>query len=460
MSSLKKDFIKVAGSNVLLLLASTLNNFVLPIILSISDYANYKTYILYVSFSGFFHLGYVDGMNIKYGGRELCDLDSKAFWSEHHFFVFTQLLVTVALLVTAYFSHSWVMALFALSVMPLNMQSFFLFFMQAVGQFTVYAKCVVIVPLLMSIATCIAFAFDISSNYAMFCVINMLSYFVSWSVLEWLSAKRLPFSRELHFEENKKNHWNLFQSGFFIMMGTVVFGFFSTVGRWLIKWNMNDESFALYSMAASLLGFVLIFVNAVNKVFYPYLCRNMENKERNQLLIDVLLILSTFSLPFFFLLKYVIYLILPKYTDSIEIVKILLLTLPAVVIIQSYYINLYKVKRLERLYLRDGILYTLLAAAVSIVAMFAFHNLKVIALAAVICSYIWLFEPNSQIYRPKHRPLQVLYFVLIFAVYMASDIVFDNVFLSFVVSILGILIINMTFYKELMIKSIIRNGKS
>ena len=75
MSSLKKDFAKVAGSNILLLLASTLNNFVLPIVLSITDYANYKTYILYVGFAGLFHLGYVDGINIKYGGKDLEKLE-------------------------------------------------------------------------------------------------------------------------------------------------------------------------------------------------------------------------------------------------------------------------------------------------------------------------------------------------------------------------------------------------
>ena len=456
MGSLKKDFIKVAGSNILLLLASTLNNFVLPIILSISDYANYKTYILYISFAGFFHLGYVDGVNIKYGGMELHDLDSKTFWSEHHFFLLTQLFVTIALLVTAYFPHSWVMALFALSVMPLNMQSFFLFFMQAVGQFTVYAKCAVIVPLLMGIATCIAFALNISSNYILFCVIQMLCFLVSWSVLEWISARKLPLSCKLNFQSNKRNHWNIVQSGFFIMMGTIVFGLFSTAGRWLIKWNMNDESFALYSMAASLLGFVLIFVNAVNKVFYPYLCRNVENKKGNQLLVDVLLILSTFSLPFFFILKYVIDLILPKYADSIEIVKILLMTLPAVVIIQSYYINLYKAKRQERQYLRDGILYTLLAVAINATAMFAFHDLKMIALASVICSYVWFFVPNTKIYRPEHRLSQAIYFMLIFTVYIASDMAFNNLFFSFVVSVSGILIINMVFYKELMTKTILR----
>lgn len=459
MGSLKKDFIKVAGSNILLLLASTLNNFVLPIILSISDYANYKTYILYISFSGFFHLGYVDGMNIKYGGKELHDLDSKTFWSEHHFFLLTQLLVTIVLLATAYFSHSWVMALFALTVMPLNMQSFFLFFMQAVGQFTVYAKCAVIVPLLMGIVTCIVFAFHISGNYILFSVTQMLCYLISWSVLEWLSARRLPFSYRLNFQDNKRNHWDIIRSGFFIMMGTIVFGFFSTAGRWLIKWNMNDESFALYSMAASLLGFVLIFVNAVNKVFYPYLCRNVENKKGNQLLVDVLLILSTFSLPFFFLLKFVIDLILPKYADSIDIVKILLMTLPAVVIIQSYYINLYKAKRQERAYLRDGILYTLLAVAMNSVAVFAFHDLKMIALASVICSYIWFFLPNTKIYRPEHRTSQAFYFMLIFTIYIASDIIFDNVILSFVVSLAGILLINMTFYKELMAKAFVTKLK-
>lgn len=448
MSSLRKDFIKVAGSNVLLLLASTLNNFVLPIVLSIGDYANYKTYILYASFSGFFHFGYVDGINIKYGGKNNKELDSKVFWSEHNFFFLSQLSISLILLITAFFSRSLVMALFALSIVPLNMQSFFLFFNQAIGQFSTYAKSVIVVPLLMSISTIAVFVTHLSCDYILFCVINASCYLFSWLILELKAINSYGFSVKLNFKENKANHIGIIKSGFFIMMGTIVFSFFSTIGRWLIKWDMDDESFAVYSMAASLLGFVLIFVNAVNKVFYPYLCRNDNSQNNHKTLINTLLFLSTVSLPFFFILKLVIELILPNYLVSVGIVRILLLTLPAVVIVQSYYINIYKARRLERLYLRDGLLYTLFAIFINSLAVFVFKDLNAIAIASVICSYLWLFVPNKKIYQFENRIAYIFYLVLVFVVYILSGCLFENVFLSFTVSLIGILIVNIVFYRE------------
>lgn len=448
MSGLRNDFMKVAGSNILLLIASTLNNFVLPIILSISDYANYKTYILYASFCGLFHLGYVDGINIKYGGKEIKDVNNKTFWSEHHFFVLTQLVLTIILLGCAYFSKSLVMALFALTIMPTNMQSFFLFFTQAIGQFSIYAKCVVIVPLFMSIFTCIVFIVNMQCSYVPFCIVHLLCYIISWALLTFLIDKELSWSSKLELSKQKWNHIGILKSGFFIMMGTIVFAFFSTIGRWLIKWNMTDESFAVYSMAASLMGFVLIFVNAVNKVFYPYLCKYNENKKKNDLLVDVLLFLATMTLPFFFLLKYVIAVVLPKYSASIDIVKILLMTLPAVIIIQSYYINLYKAKRLERIYLRDGVFYTIFSIVVNSFAMFLFKDLNVMAMAAVICSYVWFFVPNKAIYQPSRRLQQMVYILSVFLVYVLSDMLFHNDIISFMISITGILVINMVFMKK------------
>jgi O-antigen/teichoic acid export membrane protein len=237
-------------------------------------------------------------------------------------------------------------------------------------------------------------------------------------------------------------------SGFFIMMGTIVFTFFMTAGRWLIKWLMDDVSFAIYSLAASLLGFVLIFVNAVNKVFYPYLCRQKENKTKNNLLIDTLLVIATLSLPFFFLMKVAIYSFLPKYIDAVDIVKYLLLTLPAVVIIQSYYVNLYKVKKLERQYLKDGVLYAAIALVLNIMALYIFRSLTSIAIATVISSYIWFLFPNKQIHIVCRRFYIFFYFISVFGVFLSIEAFVGDAMMAFLASLFVITLINAIFYQS------------
>ena len=47
------------------------NGFFLPKYLSVESYADYKIFILYISYVGILHLGYVDGVYIKYGGKAI-----------------------------------------------------------------------------------------------------------------------------------------------------------------------------------------------------------------------------------------------------------------------------------------------------------------------------------------------------------------------------------------------------
>ena len=49
----------------------------LPIILSVVDYGNYRQYILYMSFTYIFNAGFNDGIYIKYGGKEEHELNQE-----------------------------------------------------------------------------------------------------------------------------------------------------------------------------------------------------------------------------------------------------------------------------------------------------------------------------------------------------------------------------------------------
>nr|WP_294682085.1 hypothetical protein [uncultured Anaerotignum sp.] len=73
--SLKKGITVILGANILNLLFNLLTNFFLPKYLTLDCYAEIKTFQLYVSYSGVLHLGYVDGMYIKYGGHLLSNID-------------------------------------------------------------------------------------------------------------------------------------------------------------------------------------------------------------------------------------------------------------------------------------------------------------------------------------------------------------------------------------------------
>ena len=94
-----KKFLKnvslVVLSNGVKLLASLLNIFILPLIFDFEGYGFYKLFILYVSYIGLFHFGFIDGIYLKFGGVSYESLDKKKFKSYTRFLLYLQFLVTL-----------------------------------------------------------------------------------------------------------------------------------------------------------------------------------------------------------------------------------------------------------------------------------------------------------------------------------------------------------------------------
>lgn len=76
---LQKGIVAVLIANLVNVAFSLATNFLLPKYLSIESYAGIKEFQLYVSYVGLFHLGFVDGIYLKYGGKTLEKMLTKSF---------------------------------------------------------------------------------------------------------------------------------------------------------------------------------------------------------------------------------------------------------------------------------------------------------------------------------------------------------------------------------------------
>lgn len=66
-------------SNLLSLLVSTLVILILPKLIGVEEYGYWQLYLFYTSYVGFAHLGWIDGIYLKYGGEEYERLDKQKF---------------------------------------------------------------------------------------------------------------------------------------------------------------------------------------------------------------------------------------------------------------------------------------------------------------------------------------------------------------------------------------------
>lgn len=70
MKGIIKNAFYATSANSLSMLASVLLSFVLPKFVSIVDYGYWQFFILYSGYVGFLHLGFCDGLYLRYGGKK------------------------------------------------------------------------------------------------------------------------------------------------------------------------------------------------------------------------------------------------------------------------------------------------------------------------------------------------------------------------------------------------------
>ena len=70
---MKKGITIVFVANIINMFFSVITSFILPKYLSIESYGYYKVFQLYVNYLGIAHLGYIDGIYLKYGVQILLE---------------------------------------------------------------------------------------------------------------------------------------------------------------------------------------------------------------------------------------------------------------------------------------------------------------------------------------------------------------------------------------------------
>ena len=93
-----KNILMVLSSNLIVLGLGVVISFALPLYLSIESYGYWQLYNYYQGFVGLFMFGFSDGMNLRYTGNSLKDLNLSLFQSFLRFTVSFSLVLSLILL--------------------------------------------------------------------------------------------------------------------------------------------------------------------------------------------------------------------------------------------------------------------------------------------------------------------------------------------------------------------------
>lgn len=386
--SLKRGMTVVMAANLINMVFSLLNTILLPRFLPVPAYAALKTYMLYAGYVGVLHLGFLDGIYLKYGGKDLDTLDRDNLALHVSTARLFQLAVTLSVVTVGFVIHDPIVVAFGLTVLPVNMADFFKFLYQACGEFSVYgaALCgsgasVFILQMLL--------LFGLKRGDGMAYVgVMIVAYVVVWVILEIYIRRRLKLARSytrFSFTAMRES----IGSGLPLMLGNLSSIVLTGMDRWFIKGLMDDTAFAMYAFAVSVEGLLNVAVQPVCITMYNYFCRETDREKVNQAH-NMVMILGAFLVIAIFPARFVVEWLVPNYVDAIPVAILLFATQMLYVLIKGVYVNLYKAEKRQGRYFRRLLIVIVAAFALNAGMWLLMHTKEAFAVGTLAAVVFWL----------------------------------------------------------------------
>ncbi|EGS9999316.1 capsular biosynthesis protein [Clostridium perfringens] len=443
--NLKRNILRIFSANFLTMISGILLGFVVPAVLSVDSYAYFKTYTFYISYIGLLHLGFVDGMYIKYGGKELIDLDKSEFKLEHRVFIIFQIIITLLCLVIALVKKDIILILFSLSIIPINTFAFFSLFYQSIGEFKKYTNITyvyTIIYLLLNVILAVVFRND---NYILYCITSIIANGIVFLYLEFKYFKQFKGIKAKY----DSKVWNNIKVGFFILLGNLSVLMFYAIDRWFIKFFYTVSDFAYYSFAISMLNIINLLISSISIAFFNYLSKG-ENVEKIKKLKDYFLILGVFASFGYFVFAGIVNIILRKYIPALDIIAVSFASYPYMIVINALYVNLYKARKKEKMYFKVVIFMVIISAFYNTIAMIINKNPVSIAVATTLSFITWYLYSVKDFRYLKSTKKEILYLGINTVSFLALSNFFNWLIGGVVYFLIAIVTTIILFKKEIL----------
>ncbi len=375
-----------------ILLLGFIQILIIPKYLSVEHYGYWQLFMLYAEYVGIFHLGFIDGILVRWAGKETEQIGNEINMAVK--FLILELVVIITPLASVlYFlttPPSQVIALMLLAHAFLSgLFMFFIFTSQATRQF----KLVTVVEvgrtatfILFIVALFVFDWLDYRSVIVFFLVSFLFPLFAfAFRFRKYLRGSKTPLRFLWAYGKNN------ISIGVFVLLGSFVLMLFLTIDRLMVSAFFNVEQFAIYAFAIVGSTIIYAFVRAISQVFFPNLsAMSNEIKIQTYQVGKPIIILSwALILILYFPISGVVEHYLPDYTESLPIMQILLCTVGFGSLIRILHANYYKVYRMQRRYFFWAVAGLTYSIVLNLIAIKLFGTLESIAIATLIGFGIW-----------------------------------------------------------------------
>ncbi|OUP49748.1 lipopolysaccharide biosynthesis protein [Lachnoclostridium sp. An181] len=299
-----------------------------PKILGVTEYSYWQLYLFYSSYVGFFHLGWADGVYLKFGGKKYESLDKTYFNTQFWLLTFCEIILAIIIGGWAYMfvpntDKQVVFSAFALCCILQIPRTFLQYLLQTTNRIVDYAKNYLLEKIIYAVLVIVLLMIGMR-EFKVLVGADLIARTVTLILLS-LECKDIVFRPIKNALKGFKEAWDNITVGIKLMFANIASNLLLGVVRWAIQNHWSVEIFGRVSLSITASNLLMTFIGAVSIVLYPMLKNISEEKYsevyikmRNMLMIPVLGLLVVY-----YPAKVILSWWLPQYAESLRYMALL-----------------------------------------------------------------------------------------------------------------------------------------
>ena len=409
-----KKFAKNVIYSILAQIISLAVSFVLTLIvpkfIDEYQYSYWQTYVLYVGYVGVLHFGLLDGLVLRYSKFDYEELDKPRLRSQFIILLIFTGIITIAAasisLSVLDYPDKIIFALVAVGIITKNIVTYSSYMFQITNRISKYVFLIIAQRLAYGVVVALLLILKVNDFY-WYCIADLIGDLVGF-IIGSVFNRGLFLGKGLKLKESLFELKSNVSSGIILMMANWSSMLMIGSAKMLIQWHWDELLFGKIAFAFSVSNIFLVFVSAISVVMFPSLQR-IEQDKLPQLYKNVRGMLSPilfFMMIFYFIGCWILNIWLPKYSDSLMYLGILL---PIIIYSSKVSLltnNYLKVYRKEKLMLFANIISITVGIILFVLCTYVFNNIT--ALLGCVVFTIMLNSILSEIFVLKTIKVKII----------------------------------------------------
>ena len=366
---------------------SFLLNLAVPKFIDEYQYTYWQTYLLYVGYVGVLHFGLLDGLVLRYSKYDYHELDKPRIRSQ---FLWLLSFTGIIAIGVSTFSLSriggtgkWIMVLVAVGIVTKNLVTYSLYSFQITNRVSKYALLIMLQKFIYGFGVAILLLLRVN-DFVWYCLADLAGDLLGTLIISFFN-RGMYFGKVISFTESATELRQNVTAGIFLMLANWSAMLLLGGAKMFAQWHFDDLLFGKISFAFSVLNLFLTFVTTISVVLFPALKRLDEDTLPTlyKQIRDVVTLVLLFAIALYFPGCWVLGKWLPAYAPSLVYLG---LVLPLVIYSSKVSLltnNFLKVYRKERLLLLINLGSVLLGGACFAVSTFVLDSVECLLLSMV-----------------------------------------------------------------------------